>query len=482
MNDEEPDWICLVCLADEQLRRLAEDPSPAAPHDEGGVILRERQDFGPKACSFCDQVDLGMPADELVDRVEHVLRTQYAFQSENVMGSIERHLQKEGLWQRPGEPLNDVLYDLGVTNDVVRDRVLDRLADRDDPESIGEMEFDADAHWAPVSDDGGAGREWERIERELLSGPRFFNEQARAFFSRVLEAYEAVHRDEPRRPAGTHLQKGQYVYRARVFEPYETDEIGKAIADPAKHVGPPPARVAAAGRMNAQHVPVFYAADSLKTAVAEVRPPVGSRVVVAKFVLQRGVSLFDLTQGKLDKFVPNPFDVALQRQAPMARFLRDLRRIIARPITPGRQSQDYVVTQAFCDYLATCASDLGDRQVGSVYDGLVFDSAQSGIAGARNVVLFPRAASQIADLGVRDHRSRVGEWDEDIYHEAYTVDVEAGGNQDGRHTAPVLACDPADVTVHEVGPYVPPLTAVPVRRQAMSPEEFTRRHRTEPPF
>ena len=46
--------------------------------------------------------------------------------------------------------------------------------------------------------------------------------------------------------------------------------------------------------MNAQGIPVFYGAMEESTCVSEVRPPVGSYVVLAKFELLRPMRLLDL--------------------------------------------------------------------------------------------------------------------------------------------------------------------------------------------
>ncbi|MDX7018912.1 RES family NAD+ phosphorylase, partial [Klebsiella aerogenes] len=47
--------------------------------------------------------------------------------------------------------------------------------------------------------------------------------------------------------------------------------------------------------MNAKGISVFYGATSKTNAVSEVRPPVGSFVVVSEFRVLRPVRLLDLT-------------------------------------------------------------------------------------------------------------------------------------------------------------------------------------------
>jgi RES domain len=61
------------------------------------------------------------------------------------------------------------------------------------------------------------------------------------------------------------------LYRARVFQ--SDDKLEAALRGPDVHLGPPPARSAEAGRMNARGVAVFCGANNQKAAIAEVRPP-----------------------------------------------------------------------------------------------------------------------------------------------------------------------------------------------------------------
>lgn len=64
--------------------------------------------------------------------------------------------------------------------------------------------------------------------------------------------------------------------RARVFQ--SEDKLEMAMCRPDLQLGSPPALVAAAGRMNARGISVFYGANDPKAAIAEVRPPVEARL------------------------------------------------------------------------------------------------------------------------------------------------------------------------------------------------------------
>ena len=83
------------------------------------------------------------------------------------------------------------------------------------------------------------------------------------------------------------------LYRARVFQ--SLDNLGGALIEPDRHLGSPPSRLANAGRMNARGISVFYGSKTPEVALAEVRPPVGAQVAVARFDIIRLIRLLDLT-------------------------------------------------------------------------------------------------------------------------------------------------------------------------------------------
>lgn len=121
----------------------------------------------------------------------------------------------------------------------------------------------------------------------------------------------------------------------------------------------------------------------MEVALAEVRPPVGCKVVVAKFDLVRSVRLLDVEV--LEKLLVQGsyFDAAYGHELKRAKFLKRLSRRITMPVMPSEEAERYLVTQAMADYLAG-RDDLA-------LDGILFRSVQVGGDGA-NVMLFHRAA------------------------------------------------------------------------------------------
>src|SRR5690606_6131305 len=108
-----------------------------------------------------------------------------------------------------------------------------------------------------------------------------------------------------------------------------------------------------AGRMNAKGQPAFYGATSAKIALAEVRPPVGSKVAIASFHIERPLILLDLR--RLDKISVNPcsslFDPLTLQACQRRDFLKTLCKSMLAPAMPDTEDKNYLVTQVIADYL-----------------------------------------------------------------------------------------------------------------------------------
>ena len=123
--------------------------------------------------------------------------------------------------------------------------------------------------------------------------------------------------------------------------------------------------------------------STVEIALAEVRPPVGSQVAVARFEITRPVRLLDLAALSDVRELGSIFDPTYAHRLGRMTFLRSLSARIARPVMPDDQETEYLPTQAIADFLAT---------EGKVpIDGILFPSVQVGGEGL-NAVLFHKAA------------------------------------------------------------------------------------------
>ncbi len=212
---------------------------------------------------------------------------------------------------------------------------------------------------------------------------RFFNQSAVAHLASLFDGIETL-ATRKRRSVVVRAGPGtrwKTLFRARVFQ--SDDELRAALTHPDRHLGPPPSQVATARRMNARGISVFYGANSQAAALAEVRPPVGSQVAIARFNIIPPLRLLDLTA--FDGLVTHGsiFDPAYLRALKKAAFLRTLGQRLSRPVMPNDEALAYVATQAVADFLAT------ERNM--KLDGLIFPAVQAA-GGARNVVLFHKAS------------------------------------------------------------------------------------------
>lgn len=140
--------------------------------------------------------------------------------------------------------------------------------------------------------------------------------------------------------------------------------------------------------MNAAGVSVFYGAFDVETCVAEIRPPVGSTVVSARFQLQRPLQLLDFDLLEMVVAKASHFDPDYAMKMERALFLRAFGRRIAEPVMPGEEGFGYLATQIVAAYLA--------QRADPPLDGMIYRSTQTGGRG-RNVVLFNHASRVISD-------------------------------------------------------------------------------------
>ncbi len=136
-----------------------------------------------------------------------------------------------------------------------------------------------------------------------------------------------------RLPAGTEL------VRARQHEPDE--ELATAAA-----LGSPPPGSAVASRMSAVGIPMFYGAQDLDTALAELRLKSQSRrATVATWTTARDLPYLDL----VDIDVPSIFDMTAKGRRPWRRFLREFADDAAQ--VPDSAGIAYVPTQIVTEYI-----------------------------------------------------------------------------------------------------------------------------------
>lgn len=392
--------ICVECIGDHFLRDAIE-------------LVGQRA-----VCNYCGNEQPTFELEEIADHVEQAFEKHYERTPENPDG-YEYALQKEGLreWDRRGEKVVVLIQDeVGVTEDIAKD-IRDLLAGRHPhPEAFEmgqEQPFSADAQYEPKLPDGHIYHQaWSKFEDELRTKSRYFSSSTKktldAIFKEVaaLKTHSGVSVVTDAGP-GTPIKT---LFRARVFQ--SESKVLEALKYPDKELGPPPPGLASAGRMNAKGIAVFYGAAELDTAIAEVRPPVGSSVVTGEFKILRPLRLLNLEALSGVYAKGSIFDPAYAKERERAAFLGNLTHKMNRPVQPHDEENSYLTTQVIAEYLAMEAG----------LDGIIYPSVQKNGA-SRNVVLF-HDASRVETLAIpprTEISADLYESDDEGFHLAPTV-------------------------------------------------------------
>ncbi|MEO3715950.1 RES domain-containing protein [Roseateles flavus] len=342
-------------------------------------------------CDYCGDTAPSISIDDLVERVEQAFTDHYARTATNPDSWEERLMadrESSYCWERDGFPVREAIQDAAGLDEEAAADVLEILeakhALHHDKDNLGEeSEFSSDAHYKRRQPNGlGLYLGWHEFEQSLKTRARFFSSAGEELLARVFSGIDKI-KTLAGRPLV--LEAGpttplDHLYRARVFQSDRMLEA--ALCRPDYHLASPPPRIARAGRMNAQGISVFYGATREDVAIAEVRPPVGSRVAVARFEIARSLRLLDLTAASEAHEDGSIFDPSFKERLARAAFLRSLGARMVRPVMPDDETIDYLPTQAVADYLATANEPR--------LDGIVFPSAQ--VEEGRNIVLFNHAA------------------------------------------------------------------------------------------
>lgn len=338
------------------------------------------------ACSYCNAVGEALPLDDLAQRIDEVLQDHFELTPNQPTG-YEYTLAKEGWWERPGYPVANVIADIAGVSEEIATGVMELLSGHYGYRAIKDGEENPYSSDACYEEQGADDSAWKTFCEQIRSHGRFFNKYAEDALTHIFG------------DLGTHKSRGEsvireispdsesgHIWRCRMAQSHK--ELKAILKSPAREIGPPPPRLAKGGRMNALGIPVFYGAMEKDTCVAEIRAPVGSQVVVAKFELLRPVRLLDLDAlTEIWNIDASHFDPDYYKLEGRVASLRSLAHEICRPVMPQDEAFEYLPSQAVAEYL-TNKLDLR-------LDGIIFRSSQTGCG--RNVVLFNPACGVESD-------------------------------------------------------------------------------------
>lgn len=163
-------------------------------------------------------------------------------------------------------------------------------------------------------------------------------------------------------PAGTVTYRARGHARREDSQGWGAPQLGTNLPDNAT----------GSTRMSPAGIPLFYGAEDVETALAEVGHADDREFFsVGKFVTTQPVQVIDLTRVP---GVPSIFDPKLGASQGGLQFLNDLVDELGRPIKTYRGNLDYVPTQVFCEYFLRVFDEHDVR-------GLVWKSVAAAAGG-----------------------------------------------------------------------------------------------------
>ena len=371
-------FVCHDCIGDRFLSDEVRRRGTAAP------------------CFHCGNTREAWPIGVLANRIADVLHEHFRYTAEEYPYGITAGGAFD--WIPAGESIDEVIAELAKIDFEIAMAVVEHLYESTRWDVIKEGEtdyYDNDACYEDIgADDQEFHHTWRAFCDEIKSRARFFSSSAERMLDDIfgkLDSHMTLEGESVVRHVGPGIEE-RYIWRARKAE--SVSELRTILKAPAREIGPPPTEYAGDGRMNAKGISVFYGAFEKATCVAEIRPPVGSYVVMGKFEFVRDLRLLDLgLLADVGDWVSH-FDPDYIELKGRAAFLRFLVEEISHPVMPGDEGSDYLPTQAVAEYLA--------NRVEPPLDGIIFRSTQTGSTG-RNLVLFNHAS--LVDLNENDQEA-----------------------------------------------------------------------------
>lgn len=389
-------------------------------------------------CGYCNKQQKTVCLEEVAERVKSAIEEHYVLCS-----TFFEDVPKIGT---EGEPLLELIQDI-VAVDPSTAIHIQKILDFGYPSyEIDISPFSEDAHYIERLPDASEWqRDWRFLQDSLKSDARFFNLAAKNVLDSIFEDIESLEVFGNKKPiivAGPN-RKLSKLFRARLFQSVE--HLEHAMSNPHRELAAPPQDSARSGRMNPLGISVFYGASRAEVAIAEVRPPVGSNVLVGTFNLVREVRLLDLRALAWIRPHGSVFDPEFAKLKSRAQFLMSFEAAITKPVMPDDEAFEYLPTQAVAEYLSSSPK--------LKLDGIIYSSAQSA-TGEQNVVLF-RKSSKVKPLcNDRSITANTETWEDSRFVIDYFI-VETVFNTSSKVTdedsrQDTLELDLSGLTVHEV--------------------------------
>lgn len=356
MNVEK--YICHACVGEEYISHLILNTGKAN-----------------RNCSYCRKRKKNVNLEELIPNIHKLFMDHYEQPEEGPF------------YYTAGDPATDIIQDqLSIDEQPAKDLFSILEDEKNDLHGLEKI-YDESYHYIRVNrSENSLGLAWEKLEESLKKESRYFNHQVKDFLDELFSDLDKLQTNDNQSAIHTSGIDMTF-YRARVFE--NEEDVEKALQHPERYFGPPPHDLAPSGRMNARGIPVFYASTSPEIAVAEVRPVVGSYVVVVPFRTLCEMRILDISMLRSLKEVGGSiFDDRIAKLNDKTNFMRTLSRKLTLPASGRNPENEYLITQAVAEYLAQSEENR--------LDGISFNSTQhprnkKETITHQNVVLFSKS-------------------------------------------------------------------------------------------
>lgn len=367
MIDEEELSICHKCINDEFLKKEIQT--------EGKL----------GKCSYCKKEHNIKEISWLAERIHSAIEEHFFLTSDEPTTLEHIYLSENNPsydWERPGEPINYLIQDITRIEENVANDIQEYLSlyHGGEPTDAEENPYGDEACYDEKPPDKYAFQEsWNFFCQEVKYKARFFSPSAEKVLGNLFNDLDSLKTFDGKsviRSAGPGTENPD-IFRARVAQLHGTLEL--ILKDPVQDLAAPPSKSSKHGRMNATGISVFYGATNAETCIAEVRPPVGSHIVIGRFQITRNIRLLDLNILSQIYVKGSCFDPEFNERLGHAAFLKHLVGELTKPVMPDEETFEYLPTQVTAEYLA--------EKVNPKLDGIMFNSSQSLDQG-QNIILF----------------------------------------------------------------------------------------------
>jgi hypothetical protein len=218
-----------------------------------------------RKCSYCGHRRAGYSIGEMAERIATVFEEHYVRTPDQPTGwqvSLLSDSESNYDWERKGEPVIWAIVNAVDIPERAASDIQQVLEDENfdfDMAKVGEeTEFSGDSHYEQkgVSDDRWRA-EWYAFERSLKTEARFFSKKAQTLLATVFNSIDKMS-STAGKPLVISVGPGTTIdgfYRARAFQ--SESRLLEGLCHPDRHLGPPPAREARAGRMSQRNLGVL---------------------------------------------------------------------------------------------------------------------------------------------------------------------------------------------------------------------------------